>query len=85
MEYTITLTDAQYKALSYVAFDPQDWIKNAVFERCRIATEDIVKICVEKCLVNNIQVPGSKDAMVELAFSQGWIVALTNVKSPTFK
>lgn len=83
MDHTITLTDAQYKALSYVAFDPQDWIENAVFERCRIATEDIVKICVEKCLANDIQIPGSKDAMIELAFSQGWITALADVKPST--
>jgi hypothetical protein len=35
--YTITLSDAQDKALSVVAVDQQDWIENAVFERCRIA------------------------------------------------
>jgi len=33
--YTVTLTDAEDKALRYVAFDPQDWIDNAVHNRCR--------------------------------------------------
>ena len=40
--YTITLSDAQNKALSYLAVDQQEWIENAVFERCRIAIEEIV-------------------------------------------
>lgn len=71
--YTTTLTDAEDKALSYVAFSQQDWIDNAVHERCRVAIEEIVKICVEKCLETNTQIPGSKDAMVELAFQQGWV------------
>ncbi len=50
MNYTVTLSDAEDKALSYVAYSQQDWIDNAVHERCRIAIDDIVKICVEKCL-----------------------------------
>jgi hypothetical protein len=71
--YTITLSSAEDKALSYVAYSQQEWVDNAVHERCRIAIEDIVKICVEKCLETNTQIPGSKDSMVELAFEQGWI------------
>jgi hypothetical protein len=72
MEYTVTLTEAEDKALSYVAFSQQDWIDNAVHERCRVAIDEIVKICVEKCLDNNIQIPTSKEEMVLLAFEQGW-------------
>jgi len=73
MEYTITLTEAEDKALSYVALSQQDWIDNAVHERCRVAIDEIVKICVEKCLETNTQVPGSKDDMVLLAFENGWV------------
>ncbi len=40
-EYTITLTDAEDKALRVVALDPQDWIDNAVHNRCRIAMDEI--------------------------------------------
>lgn len=74
MNYSITLTAAEDKALSYAAFSQQDWIDNAVHERCRIAIDEIAKICVEQCLANNIQIPGSKDAMVELAFQNGWVI-----------
>jgi hypothetical protein len=73
MEYKINLSTAENLALGYVAFSQQEWINNSVHERCRIAIEEIVKICVEKCLENNIQIPGSKDAMVELAFEKEWV------------
>jgi hypothetical protein len=73
MNYSITLSAAEDKALSYAAFSQQDWIDNAVHERCRIAIEEIVGITVQKCLETGTQIPGSKDAMVELAFAQGWV------------
>ncbi len=74
MDYTITLTSAEDKALSYAAMSQQDWIDNAVHERCRIAIDEIVQITVAKCLESNIAIPGSKDEMVTLAFAQGWVV-----------
>lgn len=40
--FTVTLTDAELKALSCVVLDPQEWIDNAVHERCRLAIEEIV-------------------------------------------
>lgn len=76
--YTITLTDAEDAAFAYVAKSQQEWIDNVVQNRCRIAIEEIVKITVEKCLENNIQIPGSKDEMVTLAYAQGWIIELVN-------
>lgn len=39
--FAVTLTDAELKALAYVAADPQDWIDNAVHNRCRIAIDEI--------------------------------------------
>jgi hypothetical protein len=74
MNYTITLTSAEDAALSFAALSQDGWIQNAIHERCRIAIEEIAKICVEQCLANNIQIPGSKDAMVDLAFQNGWVI-----------
>jgi hypothetical protein len=71
--YTVTLTEAENLALGYVAYSQQDWIDNAAHERARIAIEEIVKICVEKCLENNIQIPSSKEDMVLLCFECEWI------------
>ncbi len=71
--YAITLSTAEDKALSCVAFSQDDWIQNAVHERCRVAIEDIVGLTVQKCLATNTPIPGSKDAMVDLAFEKGWV------------
>ena len=72
MNYTITLSAAEDAALSHVAFSQDDWIQNAVHNRCRIAIDEIVQITVQKCLETGTQIPGSKDEMVTLAFAQGW-------------
>jgi hypothetical protein len=71
--YTINLSAAEDAALSYAAFSQQEWIDNAVHERCRIAIEEIVALTVQKCLETNTPIPGSKDAMVTLAFERGWV------------
>jgi hypothetical protein len=71
--YTITLSAAETAALSYAALSQQDWIDNAVHERCRVAIEEIVALTVQKCLETSTPIPDSKDAMVTLAFEQGWV------------
>lgn len=73
MDYTVTLTEAENKSLGYVAFSQQEWIDNAIHQRCSIAIDAIVQLTVQKCLESNIQIPSSKDDMVELAFAQGWV------------
>ena len=65
--YTITLSDAQDKALSVVALDQQDWIENAIFERCRIAIDEIVNAEVQRKLAANEPITGSKDDIVMAA------------------
>ena len=73
MNYQINLTQAENSALSFVAFSQDDWIQNAVHERCRVAIDEIVQITVAKCLETSTQIPGSKEDMVQLAFEQGWV------------
>lgn len=41
MDITITLSEEDYKALSYVAADPEEWVKNVVSERIRKAKDEI--------------------------------------------
>jgi hypothetical protein len=53
MEFTITLSDAQYKALAHVVYDPQEWIENAVYERCRRAIDEIYDKEIEKLKKEN--------------------------------
>jgi hypothetical protein len=72
-QYSLTLSDAQDKALSMAATSQQEWITAVVHERCRVAIEEIVATTVQKCLETNTPIPGSKDEMVTLAFAQGWV------------
>jgi hypothetical protein len=65
--YTITLTDAEDKALGFVAVSQQDWIDNAVHERCRIAIDEIVNAEVQRKLANNETISGSKEDIVNAA------------------
>ena len=65
--YTITLSDAEDKALGFVAYSQQDWIDNAVHERCRIAIDEIVNAEVQRKLANNESITGSKDDIVMAA------------------
>jgi hypothetical protein len=67
VEYTITLTEAEDKALGYVAASQQDWIDNVVHERCRIAIEEIVAAEVQRKLAAGETITGSKDDIVMAA------------------
>jgi hypothetical protein len=64
MEYKIILTEAQYKALSYIAYDPQEWIQNAIYERCRVAIEEIVLQEVERITSEGGTISGTKEDIV---------------------
>jgi hypothetical protein len=65
--YTITLSDAEDKALNVVAISVQDWIDNAVHERCRIAIDEIVNAEVQRKLTAGETISGSKDDIVMAA------------------
>ena len=65
--YTVTLSDAEDKALGSVALSQQDWIDNAVHERCRIAIEEIVNSEVQRKLAAGEAITGSKEDIVMAA------------------
>ena len=71
MNYTISLSDAQQKAMEYVASDVNEWIQNAVANRIRKSTEEITNIYTQTKITNNeaITVVGS-DAIITAAFSE---------------
>ena len=65
--YTITLSDAEDKALGFVAFSQNDWIQNAVHNRCRIAIEEIVAAEIQRLLAAGQSITGTKDEIVMAA------------------
>jgi hypothetical protein len=66
MDITITLTDAEVKALAYVTVDVQDWVDNAIKERCRLAMEEIFKLEVERMAADPSvkTIPADKEEVV---------------------
>ena len=66
MEITITLTDAEHKALAYVALDPIDWVQNAAQARAIAAMEEIFQETVRIALAdpNTTSIPADREAVV---------------------
>lgn len=72
MDYTVTLTDAENKAMEYIAADVQEWIDNAVKNRCRIAINEICQIYTNHKLENDQPITATnKPDMVIAAFNEG--------------
>lgn len=65
--YTVTLSDAEDRALGYVAVSQKDWIDDAVHERCRIAIEEIVAAELQRKLTAGETISGSKEDIVMAA------------------
>lgn len=66
MEINITLSEAESKALAYVAYSPQEWAENAVKERARAAMDEIFQIEVQRMIAdpNTTEIPADKEAVV---------------------
>lgn len=65
--YEVVLSDAENKALGFIAASQQDWIDNAVHERCRIAIEEIVAAEVQRKLAAGETISGTKEDIVMAA------------------
>ena len=71
MDYTVTLTEAETKAMEYVAADVQDWIDNAAHNRARIAIDEICDLYVKHKLDNNEAITATnKPDMVLAAYEE---------------
>ncbi len=64
--YTITLTDAQVKAMEYVALSVQDWADNALQNRARQAMDEIYDAEVARMTADPAitSIPADKEAVV---------------------
>lgn len=66
MIYTIELTDAENKAMEYVAFSVQDWAENALKNRARQAVDEIYNSEVQRMTEDPsiTAIPADKDVVV---------------------
>lgn len=74
MDYTITLTEAEKKAMEYIADDVDEWITNAAINRARIAIDEICDLYVKYKLENNQPITATnKPDMVLAAYNENLI------------
>ena len=72
--YTVGITTGEYKALQYVMVDQKDWIDNAIQNRARIASDEIVNLYTQFKIKKGeaITAVGST-AVIEAAYAEGVI------------
>lgn len=66
MEITVSLTDAEYKALAYVAVDPAEWVQNAATARATAGMEEIFQIEIQAALADPTTktIPADRETVV---------------------
>ena len=72
--YTVGITTGEYKALQYVMIDQNEWVSNALKNRARIASDEIVNLYTQFKINKGeaITAVGST-AVIEAAYSEGVI------------
>ena len=78
MDYTITITETEKKAMEYIIHDVDDWITNAAKNRARIAKEEILDLNLKHCNANGITLATGEDAQVTQAYDLGVVSKATN-------
>jgi len=73
--YTISLTEAQEKAISYVS-DVQMWIEDAAVGLSNHEKKLILSNLIEYCNDNNLKIADGESAQIDQAFSLGIATAL---------
>ncbi len=70
--YTVGITTGEYKALQYVMVDQRDWIENALKNRARIASDEIVnKYSQFKINKGEAITAVGTTAVIEAAYAEG--------------
>ena len=70
--YTVGITTGEYKALQSVMVDQKEFVTNAIKNRARIATEDIVNKYTSFKINNSEAITAiGTTAIIEAAYSEG--------------
>ena len=72
--YTVGITTGEYRALQYVMVDQKDWIENAIKNRARIASDEIVNLYTQFKINKGEAITAvGTTAVIEAAYSEGVI------------
>ena len=75
---SIEITEAEQKALEYVAVSVQDWVDNAATDRARIAIDEIVSLYTTRALDEGVAIPATREQIITDAYARGWIDTAAN-------
>ena len=76
--YTIGITTGEYKALQYVMVDQQDWIENAIKNRARIASDEIINLYTQYKINKGEAITAiGTTAVIEAAYAEGVVGIVT--------
>ena len=76
--YTVGITTGEYKALQYVMIDQKDWVENAIKNRARIASDEIVNLYSQFKISKGEAITAvGTTAVIEAAYSEGGIGSAT--------
>lgn len=79
MNYTITVTETENKALESVALDPKEFIVNFAKHRATLAIQEIISKNTEHCNANSIQLAVGQDAQVQQAYDLGLVKTVAQI------
>ena len=72
--YTVGITTGEYKALQYVMVDQNNWVNNALTNRARIASDEIINLYTQFKINKGEAITAvGTTAVIEAAYSEGVI------------
>ena len=72
--YTVGITTGQFKALEWVMVDQNQWVNNALTERARIASDEIVRLYTAHKVDKGESITAiGTTAIIEAAYAEGVI------------
>ena len=72
--YTVGITTGEYKALQRVMVNQQDWIENAIKNRARIASNEIINLYTQFKINKGESITAvGTTAVIEAAYAEGVI------------
>jgi hypothetical protein len=63
-EITITLTDVEYKAMTVIAYSPQEWVQNVAKVRAKKAIISISDKLIADALAAGSSISGTREEMI---------------------
>ena len=76
--YTVGITTGEYKALQYVMTDQNQWVNNALKNRARIASDEIVNKYTQYKIKKGEAITAiGTTAVIEAAYAEGVVGILT--------